>query len=246
MSRFKLVLNLSLIATLSVACGGENEDSDLNASLFSCPNLNLIGEPAVSQQANTTTISIEVQGASSLFACRFAAVSEDSGQVQQLALGREDIFHQSANSKKIQFQTFSSNLSDLSKVRLVSYEGFQIKQVLWSGSKSASPDQGQAPQQPSPNTPAPGGNQVVKCAFNINGVLYEGNSQAECDQLRAQLGINVGQTPTLPTTPKQPTLATPPANGEQNVVRCAFNINGVLYEGNSQAECDQLRRDLGL
>jgi hypothetical protein len=110
-----------------------------------------------------------------------------------------------------------------------------------------------------PNTPSPKPVQekeesnVVHCAFNVNGELYEGKSQAECDQLKKDLGIELPPLPNPPSTPpSQPTPPPPPPSQPNDpgqgdvVVRCAFNINGVLYEGNSQAECDKLRQDLGL
>jgi hypothetical protein len=43
-----------------------------------------------------------------------------------------------------------------------------------------------------------------------------------------------------------PNPAPAPAPGTSTNVACAFNINGKLYEGKTQAECDKLKKDLGL
>jgi hypothetical protein len=100
-----------------------------------------------------------------------------------------------------------------------------------------------------PQAPATSGQSQVACAFNINGKLYEGKSQAECDQLKKDLGITTN-VPTLPAPVPAPVPAPAPApapsQGSDAKVACAFNINGQLYEGKSQAECDKLKKDLGL
>lgn len=104
------------------------------------------------------------------------------------------------------------------------------------------------PAIPAPSVPA-GSDTQVACAFNINGKLYEGKSQAECDKLKKDLGITMN-IPTIPaSTPvivPAPTPAPAPAPGTSTNVACAFNINGKLYEGKTQAECDKLKKDLGL
>ncbi|HET9235754.1 MAG TPA: hypothetical protein VFO10_00805 [Oligoflexus sp.] len=102
------------------------------------------------------------------------------------------------------------------------------------------------PAIPAPTVPAGSDNQVA-CAFNINGKLYEGKSQAECDKLKKDLGITMN-IPTIPAPAPVivPTPAPAPAPGTSTNVACAFNINGKLYEGKSQAECDKLKKDLGL
>jgi len=102
---------------------------------------------------------------------------------------------------------------------------------------------GSVPVPPVASTPAAPGNTQVACAFNINGKLYEGKSQAECDKLKKDLGITVN-VPSIPA----PTQTPAPAQGSTPAtnVACAFNINGTLYEGKSQAECDKLKKDLGL
>jgi hypothetical protein len=102
------------------------------------------------------------------------------------------------------------------------------------------------PAIPAPSVPA-GSDTQVACAFNINGKLYEGKSQAECDKLKKDLGITMN-IPTLPApTPViVPAPAPTPAPGTSTNVACAFNINGKLYEGKTQAECDKLKKDLGL
>jgi hypothetical protein len=94
-----------------------------------------------------------------------------------------------------------------------------------------------------PQAPAGSGESQVACAFNINGKLYEGKSQAECDKLKKDLGITTS-VPTLPAPVPAPAPA--PSQGSETKVACAFNINGKLYEGKSQAECDKLKKDLGL
>ncbi len=99
------------------------------------------------------------------------------------------------------------------------------------------------PSTPAPTAPA-GGQAQVACAFNINGKLYEGKSQAECDKLKKDLGITIS-VPSLPVPAQVPTPA-PAASTPATNVACAFNINGKLYEGKTQAECDKLKKDLGL
>jgi hypothetical protein len=98
------------------------------------------------------------------------------------------------------------------------------------------------PAIPAPSVPA-GSDTQVACAFNINGKLYEGKSQAECDKLKKDLGITMN-IPTLPAP--TPVIVPAPASGTSTNVACAFNINGKLYEGKTQAECDKLKKDLGL
>jgi hypothetical protein len=98
------------------------------------------------------------------------------------------------------------------------------------------------PAAPVPSTPAAGQTQVA-CSFNINGTLYEGKTQAECDKLKKDLGITMNFPPIpAPSVPAVPSAPSAPATD----VACAFNINGKLYEGKSQAECDKLKKDLGL
>ncbi len=92
---------------------------------------------------------------------------------------------------------------------------------------------------PVPSAAAPGSSQVA-CSFNINGKLYEGKTQAECDKLKKDLGI----TTTLPSIPAPAPAPAPSAPVVSNVA-CAYNINGKLYEGKTQAECDKLKKDLG-
>jgi hypothetical protein len=96
-----------------------------------------------------------------------------------------------------------------------------------------------APVPATPAAPAAGDTQVA-CAFNINGKLYEGKTQAECDKLKKDLGITMN-IPTIPAPAPAPVPAQPATN-----VACAFNINGQLFEGKTQAECDKLKKDLGL
>lgn len=102
------------------------------------------------------------------------------------------------------------------------------------------------PAVPAPSVPA-GGDTQVACAFNINGKLYEGKSQAECDKLKKDLGITLN-IPSIPAPAPAPVIvpAPAPAPGTSTNVACAFNINGKLYEGKTQAECDKLKKDLGL
>lgn len=84
-----------------------------------------------------------------------------------------------------------------------------------------------------------GENLSVICSFNVNGTAYVGKSQAECDKLRKDLGFDQFFTPI-------PTLPQPPAQqGGQSSYQCSFNINGVLYQGDSKEKCDKLKRDLG-
>ncbi len=99
------------------------------------------------------------------------------------------------------------------------------------------------PSAPAPASPAAGQTQVA-CAFNINGKLYEGKSQAECDKLKKDLGITIS-VPSLPV-PAQVPLPAPATSTAASDVACAFNINGKLYEGKTQTECDKLKKDLGL
>lgn len=102
------------------------------------------------------------------------------------------------------------------------------------------------PAAPAPTVPA-GSDTQVACAFNINGKLYEGKSQAECDKLKKDLGITLN-VPSIPAPAPVivPKPAPAPAPGSSTNVACAFNINGKLYEGKTQAECDKLKKDLGL
>ncbi|HYX38442.1 MAG TPA: hypothetical protein VE954_35515 [Oligoflexus sp.] len=97
------------------------------------------------------------------------------------------------------------------------------------------------PAPAAPQTPPASGQTQVNCAFNINGKSYVGNSQAECDKLKKDLGLG-GTAPTTPASPPAPSQGSTPATN----VACAFNINGKSYVGNSQAECDKLKKDLGL
>lgn len=110
----------------------------------------------------------------------------------------------------------------------------------------------QAPisQPKSPNTDT----SAVHCAFNINGELYEGRSKEECDKLREDLGLEeVVITPVdkpaeepaeQPVEEAPAEQATPAPTNES--YQCAFNINGVLYEGDSREKCDKLKKDLGI
>lgn len=102
------------------------------------------------------------------------------------------------------------------------------------------------PAVPAPTVPA-GSDTQVACSFNINGKLYEGKSQAECDKLKKDLGITLN-VPSIPAPAPVivPKPAPAPAPGTSTNVACAFNINGKLYEGKTQAECDKLKKDLGL
>ncbi len=100
-----------------------------------------------------------------------------------------------------------------------------------------------------PSAPSTGGtSSQVACSFNINGKLYEGKSQAECDKLKKDLGITLS-IPSLPSTPKAPAqtpVPSTPSAGTVTDVACAFNVNGKLYEGKTQEECDKLKKDLGI
>jgi hypothetical protein len=64
--------------------------------------------------------------------------------------------------------------------------------------------------------------------------------------LKKDLGITMNfppiPAPSVPAVPAVPSAPSAPATD----VACAFNINGKLYEGKSQAECDKLKKDLGL
>ncbi|WP_141733458.1 hypothetical protein [Oligoflexus tunisiensis] len=50
-----------------------------------------------------------------------------------------------------------------------------------------------------------------------------------------------------PTPTPAPETATAPAQDSSSIIQvnCAFNINGKSYVGNSKAECDKLKKDLG-
>ncbi|HYX35887.1 MAG TPA: hypothetical protein VE954_22535 [Oligoflexus sp.] len=88
---------------------------------------------------------------------------------------------------------------------------------------------------------APGESQVT-CAFSIDGKLYEGKSQVECDQLKKDLGITVNVPSVASPEPAASSSQSPTSVSN---VTCAFDINGQLHEGKSQAECDKLKKDLG-
>jgi hypothetical protein len=94
-----------------------------------------------------------------------------------------------------------------------------------------------------PSAPAAGQTQVA-CAFNINGKSYEGKTQAECDKLKQDLGITMN-IPSIPVPAPTPTPAPTQPQTSVNVI-CQFNINGKSYQGKTQAECDKLKKDLGL
>jgi hypothetical protein len=112
--------------------------------------------------------------------------------------------------------------------------------------KAAFEKSAQLPTTPLPGTPSASKpsdtNKQVACSFNVNGQLYEGKNQAECDKLKADLGID---TPSLPAPAPNSTPAPKPSTSSSVEISCAFNINGKLFEGKSQAECDKLKQDLG-
>ena len=103
------------------------------------------------------------------------------------------------------------------------------------------------PASPVANPPA--SSQKVSCAFSVNGKDYTGSTQAECDKLKQDLGI--GALPSIPA-PKIPAPAVPaptvpaPSSDGTTAVSCAYNVNGVLHEGKTQAECDKLKQQFGV
>jgi hypothetical protein len=78
-----------------------------------------------------------------------------------------------------------------------------------------------------------GQEKVVACSFDIDGEKFEGNTEEECEQLKADLGLD--QSPTQPDE-----------GATSSDYVCQFNINGEVYDGNSKEECDQLKEDLGI
>jgi hypothetical protein len=107
---------------------------------------------------------------------------------------------------------------------------------------------------------------VTLCSYNVNGQTFSGNTQADCDKIKHDLGLDqqaVPRTPTTPPTQAQvptpaptlaqvptpaPTLAQVPTGAPTQVGAsqplCSFNVNGVTFTGTSQAECDELRREI--
>jgi hypothetical protein len=67
---------------------------------------------------------------------------------------------------------------------------------------------------------------------------------------RTDEAVKAEPAPTSVQTPAAPSAAaptpTPAQDPDANVqVNCAFNINGKSYVGNTKAECDKLKKDLG-
>jgi hypothetical protein len=232
MKMVNVVLKSLALLGLMTACGQPSEDSELHAGFPSCSALSLKAEPTLVEQGLSRKVSIEVARSSYQFSCRTAVVDANSNAI--VSFGMQDIFHSSADSVKIDFLLPLNQSVQLNQVKIALLDGLNIGKVLW-GSPNKAPSAQPAPGQ------TPGGTSQVACSFNINGKLYEGKSQAECDKLKKDLGLETAQ----PSTPAVPTA---PAAGQSpsSQVACSFNINGKLYEGKSQAECDKLKKDLGL
>jgi hypothetical protein len=234
MKMVNVVLKSLVLLGLMTACGQTSEDSQLHSGIQSCSSLNLKAEPTLVEQGLSKKISLEVAKNGYQFSCTTAVVDANSHAI--IAFGMQDIFHRSADSVKIDFLLPLNQSPQLNQVKIALLNGLNIGKVLWGDSNKA------PASQPAPGQAA-GGSSQVACSFNINGKLYEGKSQAECDKLKKDLGLDSAlPAPSIPTAPAAPSAGGTPSTQ----VACAFNINGTLYEGKSQAECDKLRKDLGL
>jgi hypothetical protein len=76
------------------------------------------------------------------------------------------------------------------------------------------------------------GQSAFACSYSINGQTFEGRSQEECERLKKDFEKAAGSTG-VPLPPAAPAPSVPAGSDTQ--VACAFNINGKLYEGKSQA-----------
>lgn len=232
MNKVNALLKSLVLLGMITACGEPSEDSQLHSSIQTCSSLSLKREPILVEQGFGKKVSIEVEKNTYKLSCVTAAVDANTGSV--ITFGLQDIFHNSSDAVKIDYLLPLNQSLQLSQLKIALLDGFKIGQVLWSKSDKA------PSAQPAPDS-TPGGTSQVACAFNVNGKLYEGKSQAECDKLKKDLGLG-SELPSTPTPPTAPSAGEKPSTQ----VACAFNINGRLYEGKSQEECDQLKKDLGL
>jgi hypothetical protein len=92
----------------------------------------------------------------------------------------------------------------------------------------------------------------VSCSFTVNGTTHKGHSAEECATLRTQLGFHpsghlITKPPTQPLTPSPtpaPVVSTSSPTTSSSVAPsalCSFDVNGQLFTGNSQTECDELK-----
>jgi hypothetical protein len=185
------LLTTAALLLLTISCGKPKETSELNSTAFSCPTIELASQPEIQDDGVVTTVSVEVEKTGSLTFCSFGAFAQTDAGLSRIALGAEDIFHRSPATAKIDFRIFSTNMPSIDRLQLATLERFDVKQIFF-GADSQSSDQGQdsGTDQASPDAQDDSTATDVSCAFNINGVLYEGDSQEECDRLKDDLGLS--------------------------------------------------------
>jgi hypothetical protein len=106
---------------------------------------------------------------------------------------------------------------------------------------------------------------VTLCSYNVGGQTFSGNTQADCDKIKHDLGLDNQAVPRIPPptaapipaevptgapiqaevptgAPIQAEVAAPKPSASQPL--CTFNVNGVTFTGTTQAECDELRKEI--